>query len=542
MRSLVSVLALAACAETVPPTEVVVRVDAERDVRVRAACVRVEVQGTDGVERRDLVVPPWPRDVVVRAKGGDGTRRVRVVASAHPRAVGAACVGDALATARVDGGFASRRSVVLSVTLEDACLEVSCAEDRSCAAGECGPVSTYDASELPDWTGRSDGGPQVIDVDAGGAQDAAIADAGADEHDAGTPDAGDVAIDAGSCPLGEEAPAMPGDGLHLSRARRIADAPLSLQVEALPEDARGMPEDRWLLTWTSASSGGALGILDGALRDRTCGRAEATGDHLRVFVGVAGAHRVVRAAAEGVEVVELDGSATGVALPRCVASSVETASSDGAHHLACVVETGPTEDRGVWAHLRVGGVAPQSLRGVGYSLAGAEAAGQSLLTVEDAAGTVGMRYRDDAELVLGSTTSSASTFVPASAERALGLRTDYDFGVGDHVFRWFLCDLTRVSDPERCAFGDHTLAPPERLVTAYLGDDVWLTVAEIGDGYTWVKHSWESSEMTIESGPLAFPEGVEPRRGASLDLAADDGQALLLYECGDGLCAALLQG
>ncbi|MBX7194191.1 MAG: hypothetical protein K1X94_19205 [Sandaracinaceae bacterium] len=159
-----------ACAPA-PRTELLVRFHADEALRDEVHQIRVEVYGgssDDALDPRhvELVsVTEWPLVLALVPSGRDATRRVRVVASAL-----ATADGPILAVQRVRTGFVLGRTLVLDLTFEGACRDVLCDDTTTCRGGAC--VSD--------------------EVDPGLLHD--------DLADAGPPDAGPTAVDAGPLP------------------------------------------------------------------------------------------------------------------------------------------------------------------------------------------------------------------------------------------------------------------------------------------------------------------------------------------------------
>ncbi len=145
---LVGVLAAVAtgCASPRPASQVTVFVDAEPRVRGLTTQLVVRVSGghdgetfTEADEPVVREVPlAWPFDVTVTPAGADATRLFVVEATAYDS-------GHRLVSqARLLGGYVRGEARHVTLTLEDACVGVSCADGLACRAGHCVPIDTPD--------------------------------------------------------------------------------------------------------------------------------------------------------------------------------------------------------------------------------------------------------------------------------------------------------------------------------------------------------------------------------------------------------------
>jgi len=191
------------------PSEVIVLVDAERDVRKRADELQISVVGRASASARaeskldqrvDLDELDWPVRVALSPSGDDAKRLFRITVRAFEGE-------QALAAASLSAGFVAGETRWVRLLLEDACIgrpeQCDPGDGLTCHAGAC-VSSEIDVREL----GRSeddapstgmllpgrDAGPGGSGSDAGpgpGGRD----DGGPADRDAG----GDAAADAGAC-------------------------------------------------------------------------------------------------------------------------------------------------------------------------------------------------------------------------------------------------------------------------------------------------------------------------------------------------------
>jgi len=160
------------CSET-PRTEVMVVIDAQCGVRARASELRVRItgEGTDETFTYGVAADGtgWPRRVAVVPKGGDAARDFQVQAEALDTT-------GPFATARGAAGFASERTLMLRLVLEDTCIGVTCSAPTShCSAGSCAAAEMR-TSPLEDVVPACSGPVPDAGMDAG--LDAGPVDAG----------------------------------------------------------------------------------------------------------------------------------------------------------------------------------------------------------------------------------------------------------------------------------------------------------------------------------------------------------------------------
>jgi hypothetical protein len=195
------------------PSEVIVLVDAERDVRKRASELQISVEGRASADARgeekldqrvDLDELDWPVRVALSPSGDDAKRLFRITARAFEGK-------RALAAASLSAGFVAGETRWVRLLLEDACIGLPelCdpADDLTCHAGAC-VSSEVDVREL----GRSeDDAPStrmLLPARDGGASAGSGGSSG--RADGGRDDGGTVDRDAGSDGAVEPPPADAG--------------------------------------------------------------------------------------------------------------------------------------------------------------------------------------------------------------------------------------------------------------------------------------------------------------------------------------------
>ena len=134
----------AGCEET--PTQVLVHLDAEPASVARAARLRVQVLSPDetrldrtlslGGERPQV---SFPTTVPVVPRDGDASRTFVVEASLLDAA------DEPMSTVRSRFRFAPGERRDEELVFEDACLDVLCPEDQTCASGGCVALPAADA-------------------------------------------------------------------------------------------------------------------------------------------------------------------------------------------------------------------------------------------------------------------------------------------------------------------------------------------------------------------------------------------------------------
>lgn len=125
-----------------PRTEVVLVVDADREVAARADRLVVRVEGGPGLGPFEtssmhgfaVATTGWPVEVGIVPAGGDAARIWRATATAYE--------GDSgFVSARVITGFLPGRTLTHRVVLEASCVgHAGCSDDRTCRRGDCVPA------------------------------------------------------------------------------------------------------------------------------------------------------------------------------------------------------------------------------------------------------------------------------------------------------------------------------------------------------------------------------------------------------------------
>ncbi len=189
---------LAACSsDSGQPTQVMVVIDAESQVRQRTREVHIEVRSGEGsvddweVRLRQSVTPgdriEWPLEVALVPRGGDADRVYLAIASARD------ADGDTLAEVRAISGYQRGKTVSLLLLFEDSCLDKSesCNPEQTCRAGGCVDAHV-DIFKLPAYERDEDGKPIATPFwntdagqDAGPFADAATDGAAGDAGDSG---------------------------------------------------------------------------------------------------------------------------------------------------------------------------------------------------------------------------------------------------------------------------------------------------------------------------------------------------------------------
>ena len=150
-----AVLVVTACASPRAATQVTVLVEAQPHVRGVATQLVVRVTGGhEGETFLDAGEPivrdaplAWPFDVTVTPAGADATRLFEVEATAYD-------AGHQLVSqARLRGGYVRGNARRVTLTLEDACVGISCPTGLACRDGRCVQIGPTD-----DDAGVRDGG------------------------------------------------------------------------------------------------------------------------------------------------------------------------------------------------------------------------------------------------------------------------------------------------------------------------------------------------------------------------------------------------
>ena len=195
-RVLLLITLLAACSkDEVEPTQVMVVIDAESQVRKRTRDVDFEVRSGDGSDIEDWelrlkqsITPgndlEWPLEVALVPRAGDAERVYLVIATARD------AQGEQVAEVRAISGYQKGKTVTLLLLFEDSCLDrsESCDPEQTCRAGGCVDAHV-DIFKLPKYERDDDGKP--IATPFWREVDRADAAMGQDGGDASAGDAGD---------------------------------------------------------------------------------------------------------------------------------------------------------------------------------------------------------------------------------------------------------------------------------------------------------------------------------------------------------------
>jgi hypothetical protein len=195
--------------DTTTATQVMVRVDAQAQLRASAHYVRLVVRSGQGEagkweDRYDKKLSPdtkaimWPIELSLLPKDGDATRVYEVTATAFD------AQDKQIAQVRAISGFVAHKALVLALRFDDECISKAgaCDDDETCRAGHCIDAHV-DADSLPEYThGTVTGEPRdagaLPSFDRGGPDSAidVVRDASTVGRDGGSDDANRDAGDA----------------------------------------------------------------------------------------------------------------------------------------------------------------------------------------------------------------------------------------------------------------------------------------------------------------------------------------------------------
>jgi hypothetical protein len=171
------------CTEDAPgdPTQTVVIVQAEAAVKQRAARLHVVVRSEDddAIVRDELLLAAssadagdatlvWPYVIALSPKDGDASRRFSVFAEAQDSA------GQPITAVRAISGYVKHEQRSLTLTLQQACIGISCNDVETCQGGVC-ESAEVPVSELAPFDPKTDAPPSVPAVVDGSKPDAATA-------------------------------------------------------------------------------------------------------------------------------------------------------------------------------------------------------------------------------------------------------------------------------------------------------------------------------------------------------------------------------
>ncbi|MEM7609021.1 MAG: hypothetical protein AAF411_27040 [Myxococcota bacterium] len=126
-------------------------------------------EGGDIPLRQPGATSPFPLRIALVPTGGDASRVFRV------RATATLASGESI-TVGVDSGWAAGRTLTLTLTFEDTCLDVECPDDAVCRRGTCEPLSFVDpctlSGDCPD--AAVDAGPVDVAMDQDMGEDADV--------------------------------------------------------------------------------------------------------------------------------------------------------------------------------------------------------------------------------------------------------------------------------------------------------------------------------------------------------------------------------
>lgn len=184
------------CSDTNHRTQVIVTVELDSGVRVRATDLRLIVRGMnrfgviDDALDQTLDSPLGQQTLLAIApKNGDTSRTFEVEATALEDGV-----VRPVARVRAISGFIESKTLWLRLRMSDACIGVSCEEDQTCFPdGTCGDPH-IDPTDLPTYTPSDDA---AVNEDADALDARTDRDSGDSERDSGRQDASEPS-DSGS--------------------------------------------------------------------------------------------------------------------------------------------------------------------------------------------------------------------------------------------------------------------------------------------------------------------------------------------------------
>ena len=157
LAALLTLASVPGCGETLPPTQIMVTIDGEPGVRMRAREVRVRVFGASpefsGVPSELVAEYPfavtsgmgWPRIVALAPQNRDPRRRFMIEAVA----LETSGAETGFATVRAISGYVEGQTLSLRLLLQDSCIGVECTStDLSCRDGSCA-AAEIDPRTLP---------------------------------------------------------------------------------------------------------------------------------------------------------------------------------------------------------------------------------------------------------------------------------------------------------------------------------------------------------------------------------------------------------
>ncbi|MDD9969165.1 MAG: hypothetical protein OXR73_23185 [Myxococcales bacterium] len=129
---------LCSCAESIPPTEVIIQLQAEPTVRSTVERVHVRLlSGSDGETRTERLDRDfegselsWPVRLLVTPIGRDATRTYEIVASAYDGA-------SEVARVRAISGFVDGQTRYLNLHFKADCRDVLCSAGQTCEGAVC---------------------------------------------------------------------------------------------------------------------------------------------------------------------------------------------------------------------------------------------------------------------------------------------------------------------------------------------------------------------------------------------------------------------
>ncbi|MFW5876974.1 MAG: hypothetical protein ACOCXM_09570 [Myxococcota bacterium] len=136
---LVPALLLAASCGKSTPTQIVLLVDADTEVRQRTDQLRVTLRGSGGGDPTESVLVygddeavGFPRPISTIPEGGDADRSLEAAVEAVESSGSMPFV-----TARVNADYVEGEAILVRVTLTASCIDVSCDASQTCFEGSC---------------------------------------------------------------------------------------------------------------------------------------------------------------------------------------------------------------------------------------------------------------------------------------------------------------------------------------------------------------------------------------------------------------------
>jgi hypothetical protein len=261
-------VALCACTDTTPRTQVMLEVDADAEVRGRLATLRVlvDVSDDDGKSWHHKLTESfdaervggwddfaWPARLGFTPEGGKTGRRVDVRVQALDDG------GKLFVWQSAVAGFTKQHTTVLRMTLSAACVDSSCGEPscvgekgcQTCNAGQCDDVTLMTLKDFDPDAPRGDaGGEAGIDADGGPGDAGEGTDGGAGgDREGGMKPRGDAGKDTGK-DTGIDSEPEPAK-YHVVSSSPDDDDPVITDDDGVVQVKFSAPVDPESVTWES---------------------------------------------------------------------------------------------------------------------------------------------------------------------------------------------------------------------------------------------------------------------------------------------------